>query len=156
MFTVRKSEYLSVDDYQFGWRWTSKDHANISVEDLNRIRPLSAREADGAWEYSKTLQGKNYAVRFVEQDEFEVDGRATPELDDATREWLTGVLPPGNETVFISWGKNMAVETDLAIFLQYWDTFCYPVEDVVIWSRDEKWVLLFDYKQRFYFATKKI
>lgn len=155
MFKVSDTDYVPVGDYIFGWRWIDKDRVEISDERLARIRPLTKERAEAAWDYSKSFQGIAYSERFLEIDEYHVDGRGDPGRDGAVRDWLTKCLDQEAERVFISWTKQQAVETDLSTFIKFWNTFCYPVEDVVIWPASESWVLLFDYKQRFYHAVER-
>ena len=155
MFDVRKTDYSPIEDYTFGWRWTDQNRVDVPLAELSRIKPLTQEKAREAWDYSAAFQGKAYRTRFREIDEFHINGRGEPDRDDVVQDWLEKRLPPEGERVFISWTERMAVETDRETFIKHWDTFCYPVEDVVIWPQTEHWVLLFDYKQRFYFAVKE-
>ena len=144
-----------MDGYPFAWRWTGEKHADIAEKMLSRIRPLNDSRARDVWDHALRLQGENYQERFEETDELDVDRRGAGEPDDIVSTWLKSVLPDTSGPVFISWTERMAVQTELGVFIRHWDTFCYPVEDVVIWPQNESWVLLFDYKQRFYFAAAK-
>ena len=155
MFIVEQNQYASIDSYPFAWRWTDRSRRVIPPEDLCRIKPLSPETALLAWTYAESLQGEAYWKRFQEIDQFDINGRGSPQYDENIHSWLHQRLPAEAQTIFISWSERMAVETDRATFVRYWDTFCFPVEDVVIWPRREDWVLLFDYKQRFYFATER-
>ncbi|WP_456426645.1 hypothetical protein [Rhodocaloribacter sp.] len=148
MFDVSEKDYAPLEDYRYGWRWTDPNRLSLAPDDLRRIRPLTPEKAREAWTYSEAFQGKAYQTRFREIDAFHVDAR-----NEAVRAWLHATLPPEPERLFLSWTEDMAVETDRDTLVRHWDTFCYPVEDVVIWPHSERWVLLFDYKQRFYFAV---
>lgn len=153
MFEAKQGDYVPLGGHAFGWRWTEKDRVDIAPDALRRIKPLTPQKAEEAMAYSEAFQGEAYRMRFREIDQYDVDGRWEPALDDKVRSWLHGALPREQERIFVSWTERMAVETDRDTFVQHWDTFCYPVEDVVIWPQSERWVLLFDYKQRFYFAV---
>lgn len=155
MFETTESDYVPMDGYPFAWRWTGENHADISTEMLERIRPLNEFRASDAWDHALKLQGENYRERFEEKDELEVDRRGAGEPADQVSQWLNSILPESDEPIYVSWTKNMAAQTEREVFVSNWSTFCYPVEDVVIWPQSEKWVLLFDYKQRFYFAVGK-
>jgi len=155
MFEVTEKDYSPIEAYPFGWRWTEKNRIDIPPHALSRIKPFTEEKARAAWDYAEGFQGKMYWTRFQEIDGYDINGRGSPDLDDEIRQWLANTLPATPERVFISWTEQMAVETDRETFINYWDTFCYPVEDVVIWPQSERWVLLFDYKQRFYFAVEQ-
>ena len=150
MFAVDPKDYIPLADYTFAWRWRDADRVDIPVAALRRIRPLSTPKAGQAWEYVKRFQGDAYWSRSREVGEFAVDGQSA-----GARSWLAGHLPGQTAKIYISWTQRMALETDSALFIEYWDTFCFPVEDVVIWPPSENWVLLFDYKERFYYAVEK-
>lgn len=154
MFQIAEKDYLPLTDYIFGWRWMDAKRIVIPKEDLNLIKPMAYEKAKMAYAYSNGLQGKTYFEKYDEKAFYEIDSRYDTDKA-AINSWLAAQLPKGNEKLFVSWSEQQAVETDQNIFIKYWDTFCYPVEDSVIWPENEKWILLFDYKQRFYFAVSK-
>lgn len=155
MFNTSETDYLALETYRFGWRWTDIRRIVIPEDDLIRIKPLSIEKAKEAWEYANRLQGSSYRTRFKEVDTFEVDGRGTENSDAEVAHWLQKYLSSGSDTIYVSWTEQQAMTTDVRTFVLYWETFCFPVEDVVIWPQHEQWVLLFDYKQRFYFAIAR-
>ena len=153
MFDPNDSDTVSLEGYPFAWRWTGENHANISEEMLARIQPLNDKSAGEAWQHAMGIQGMSYQEQFTETHELEVDRRGADEPEHDVGEWLKARLPDHSDPIFVSWTERMAAKTDRETFIQHWNTFCYPVEDVVIWPQNEQWVLLFDYKQRFYFAV---
>jgi Protein of unknown function (DUF2947) len=155
MFETIESDYDEMDGYPFAWRWTGENHADISPEILERIKPLSEARARDAWDHALGLQGEFYKKRFSETDELEVDRTDVNDPENGVSAWLCSVLPASDEPVYISWTERMAARTERDVIVNHWNTFCYPVEDVVIWPQSESWVLLFDYKQRFFFAVGK-
>ncbi len=155
MFTFSDSDIVSLDNFSLSWRWRSEKHNRLSDADLAKIHPFTPDKAGAAYKYSENFQGKNYREKFEEIDEYPVEVRGDNPEGENVRDWLIGLLGKKPLPIFISWSKNWAVATDSDTFIRFWDDFLYPVEDVVIWPVDESWVLLWDYKQRFYFARQK-
>jgi len=155
MFEVDDKDYVQLRECPFGCRWTDSVRAPISDDELSQIRPLSFQKSQAAWDYAEAFQGENYWERFQEIDQFTADGRGDEGHDNVIRAWLTKCLSSEPIPLFVSWTEQQAVETNALVFIKYWDTFCYPVEDLVIWPKHERWVLLFDYKQNFYFAQAR-
>lgn len=156
MFVTKASDFASLESIPYAWRWTNRSPVEIPESDLRHIRPFTDLKALEAWEYAKRFQGKRYWDEYEEVGEFNVDGRVNSRDDTLVFDWLSKTLPSvESTTIFISWTEAMSVQTQRSIFVEYWDAFCFPVEDVVIWPQDESWVLLFDYKQRFYFAGRR-
>lgn len=155
MFTFTDSDIVSLDAFPISWRWRSEKHHRLSDEDLAKIQPFTPDKASAAYKYSENFQGKNYRENFREVDEYPVEVRGDNPDGENVRDWLTNLLGTPSLPILISWEEHWAVTTDSETFIRFWDDFLYPVEDVVIWPQDESWVLLWDYKQRFYFARRK-
>lgn len=155
MFTFSDSDIVSLDAFPISWRWRSEKHNRLPDADLAKIHPFTPDKASAAYKYSDNFQGKNYRDKFQEIDEYPVEVRGENPAGENVRDWLINLLGKTPLPIFISWSKNWAVATDSDTLIRFWDDFLYPVEDVVIWPVDESWVLLWDYKQRFYFARRK-
>jgi len=154
-FVIEEVDYLNMRDTPYGWRWLDTKRVDIPKDELNGIRPLTPEKAKAAYSYSERFQGTAYQQYFEELDTFVVDSRGDQERRETVSRWLEMRLPADQSDLLISWTEKMAVVTDRDLFIKYWDSFCYPVEDVVIWPLSEGWVLLFDYKQRFFYAIKR-
>ena len=133
MFAVITNDFIALENAPFGWRWTSEKHSAVPLGDRSEIKPLSEPKALEAWEYAKSLQGTSYRMRFKEIAELEVENPAESLPEGFIREWLSGHLSETQGPVYLSWSERMAVQTDSKTLVKYWNTFCYPVEDVVIW-----------------------
>ncbi len=155
MFNYTDADLVSLDAFPISWRWRSEKHNRLSDRDLAKIQPFTPAKANAAYKYSENFQGKNYREKFQEIDDYPVEVRGDNPQGENVHDWLTKLLGNIPESIFISWDKDWAVATDVLTFTRFWDDFLYPVEDVVIWPQDESWVLLWDYKQRFYFARQK-
>ena len=149
MLHFKRTDFVAMDGYPFAWRW-KRENVDSS---LSGIKPLTESKAAELYEYSKRFQGRDYHDLFDEQAflDLEVSGLGNKEVAD----WLEKTFPESNDQLIISWTQRQAVLTDLQTFVVNWFSFCMPVEDVVIWPENEQWVMLFDYKQRFYFAVKR-
>ena len=155
MFTYHESDCISLEAFPIKWRWLEENHTPLPEADLQTIHPLSEAKAREAYAYSSNFQGENYRTRYQEIDEYHVEGRNHEPYYKNAREWLLSHLGNDSGIIFISWIEPWAMAVELRTFLTYWESFLYPVEDVVIWPAHEQWALLFDYKQRFYFARRK-
>lgn len=155
MFELDDDDTQPLSQSLFSWRWLERGRTEIAARELSRIVALSEEKAAEAFCYAEAFQGAAYQSRYHELEGFEVDGRGDQHLEDSVQEWLERRLPPEQQPLFISWTERVAVVTDRQLFVRYWESFCYPVEDIVIWPKREEWVLLFDYKQRFYFAEQR-
>lgn len=153
-FQIAPEHVVPWEGYPFAWRWTDPQRRALPAADLVRVRPLTTAKAGEAWHHAGTLQGAAYRDRFREVDAFAVDGRSDVH-EAAAAGWLGRTLPCTPEPVFVSWTPRMAVATVRDVFVRHWASFCFPVEDVVIWPAGEGWVLLFDYRQCFYFAEAR-
>ena len=149
MFSIEPHDSVPLDTFAIRWRWTEAQHTALPPAHLHRIQPLTEAKAQAAYAYAKAFQGSGYRTRFREVAEFAVGDRE----DAGVARWLRDTLPDGPALLFISWTERFAAAVAVDTFIAYWSSFCYPVEDVVIWPQHEGWVLLFDYKQRFYFAV---
>ncbi len=146
-----------MEGFPWAWRWTDPSRANVEADALEHIRPLTPAAASRVLERSSVLQGKEYPARFEEIADLDVGlhGRFDEHRDGITREWLARYVPESDDPVVVSYDERHAMLTTGAIFVRHWDTFCFPVEDVVIFPLSEEWTLAFDYKQRFYFARAR-
>lgn len=154
MFHYDDTDFCKMAEFALKWRWTSAKHNKLPLDELAKIQPFTEDTANILWQYSKRMQGKNYQEKYQEVDEFHVPGRNDAKAVDVTRIWLQEKIGGTTQPLLISWIESWAALTTIEIFIKYWDDFCYPVEDNVIWPQDESWALLFDYKQRFYFAER--
>jgi len=55
--------------------------------------------------------------------------------------------------VLVHWGPETAVLADWATFCDYWDDFCYPLADVVVWPSTEDWGLHYRSDEWFVFGV---
>jgi len=102
MFHLKDKDYLPLEAYRFGWRWTNPDHTDLSPDARSRIKPLTDEKARQAWDYAHGFQGDAYWARFREVEAFAVEGRGAPDRDGVVRDWLRTRLPPSEEKVFIT------------------------------------------------------
>ena len=68
------------------------------------------------------------------------------------RLWLRSVQPDSQVVVYVSWNRDLAVETSWHILTEYWDDFCYPSsDDVTVVSTSGTWQLVYHHYEQFDF-----
>lgn len=134
---------MTVQDFPLAWRWTQPSHSVLPAEVLGDIRPLETFVAAGigrtvpAESASTTTRGARHSDR------------------DEVRRWLRGVQPDSNARVYVSWSKDLAVETSWDIFTKYWDDFCYPSSDeVTVVPVSGTWQLVYHHYEQFDFTMR--
>jgi hypothetical protein len=131
---------MTIHEFPLAWRWTQPSHAVLPAEVLAGIRPLSASEAAGvctaAWDPSAS----------------KVSCSASDPVD--VRSWLRSIQPDSRVPVYVSWSRDLAVETSWDIFTEHWDDFCYPSsDDVTVAPVTGTWRLQYHHYERFDFIT---
>lgn len=134
-------EYQPLSEFRLAWRWTSETHSVLPDEDLRRIKPLSPRSAHEISARAVAICTSKGGETFSADDEpTEVESRlaALPIADDAD--------------LFVSFDRDLAVETTWAVFRRYWNDFCYPAShDVAVWSPSGPWTLCYHHSETFTF-----
>ena len=59
-----------------------------------------------------------------------------------------------DQAILVHWLQDVAAVTDWATFCEYWDDFCYPMSDVVIWPLPGEWALLYHHEEQFTFGVR--
>ncbi|HWQ91126.1 MAG TPA: hypothetical protein VN673_05605 [Clostridia bacterium] len=66
--------------------------------------------------------------------------------------WLRRVQPDLHARIYVSWTKQLAVETKWDIFTEYWDDFCYPSsDDVTVVPVVGEWQFIYQHYEQFDF-----
>ena len=107
---------MTIQEFPLAWRWTKVTHAILPSDVLARIRPLSPEEAAQIYKPGNLRNDKTATF--------------CP-ADYSVRNWLRHIQPDSQAAIFISWGRDLAVETNWEIFTEYWDDFFYPSSDDV-------------------------
>ena len=130
-----KLEYININDFELNWRWTQKNHCLIPEEDLIKIKPLSEVSSESIYKQRPVVSGTSQ----------EIDCKETPIT------FLTKNL--GKETVYVSWSKNIAVQTDTSTLIKYFSDICYPSsDDVTIWPLNNSWLMQYNHYETITFT----
>ncbi len=129
---------MTIQEFPLAWRWTNPSHSVLPPEVLAGIRPLSASEAAGISTVSPEIAS---VVSTAASDSVDV------------RRWLRIVQPDSRVHVYVSWNRDLAVETSWRIFTEYWDDFCYPSsDDISIVPVGGTWQLIYHHYEQFDFV----
>lgn len=160
MLTTESTDFQEMEEFSLRWRWTDATWNLLPAEDLAGIRPLKAHKAAELDEKLRRLLeparlrivGETYSsLRSIETNpscaSFDTSGDVPP-----TQEWLRSILPQNDSDVFVTWFDDTAALVRLAVFIQYWDDFCYPLSyDVVVIPPSVEWVLYYFHEEQFFF-----
>jgi hypothetical protein len=153
MGNLSASDFQSMDQFPLKWRWTDPRWNELPPERLLRIRPLVASKA-------KEIHGRGMAFfhalkrrrdLFSHISEHDDSGSVGPET---ARQWLSGLPAAEGPAVLVYWDLGTAAVTDWATFCEYWDDFCYPMSDVIVWPITEEWALHYHHDERFTFGAR--
>ena len=146
--------FLPMSEFSLKYRFTDPKWNLLPKEYLTKIRPFSVawarrlRERSIAFLYSLDRR----VDLFTQVLHHDADG----EPEEITRSWLQDLPSDDDEDVVISWNREDAVLAPWGVFVRYWDDFCYPFENVVVWPLSENWVLQPNNDARFRFGVRVI
>lgn len=149
---------MLISDFPLQWRWTEEKYDKLPDDHLSRIIPANTDMARSLWERSLTLSdGKTEFRPSTELFDF-VSELDKPHSTDRTEKWIRDNFQTkelNSIKVWVSWQPDLAVQTDMEIIAQYWDTFCYEAsDDTSIFPELGEWIIHYWHEDRFYFATK--
>jgi hypothetical protein len=160
MLSIESSDFQAMDDFSLRWRWTDARWNLLAAEDLAGIRPLTmqkAAELDNEFQSlvepaRLRIVGNTYSsLRSVAASRPCATYNTSGDIA-ATQDWLRATLPVHDGDAFISWNDETAALARLAVFVQYWDDFCYPLSyDVVVIPPTAEWVLYYFHEETFFF-----
>jgi hypothetical protein len=154
--------FQSMQDFSLKWRWTEESQTKLKDEDLVRIKPLTPESAELLWNRSLKFLNSTQGRDFSPSQKFfkNIESLNEPQLYLKTQNWLMSKFENEDQSsinIGISWSKSLAVLTNLQIFIQNWDSFCYQSsDDVTIFPDSENWVIQYWHIDRFYFADSKV
>lgn len=116
--------------FELRWRFTDPKFNQLPTEDLHQIKPHTPEISRELW--SKYVSAKySHSIQFSKDD---LAGYRRIKVDwndkDAGRLIISGSANlPGDASILFFWSKTCSVHTKWAIFLKYWDDFCYRDDD---------------------------
>ncbi len=146
---INEFDITSMEEFPLKWRWIDPNYCQMPKSDLNRIKPLTIESA--------TIIGKK-ALSFSEDNSCSLSSQLFENIVSAETDqtnivhWLQSKLKISK--IYISWNIDLAVITDVELFIRYWEHFCYPSsDDVSIWPFDESWVLSYCHYELFWYGS---
>lgn len=139
-------EIIPIKDFDLRWRWEKSNSPTISTSEIEQIQPVSEAESK---RLNKVIN--YFRLEYNLRDKYTQTGwiRASSSNDadiEQFRNKLTSILEPWNEGVIVTWNRATTLKTTKAIFIKYWDDFCYPSsDDVTIISEETKWIMFYQH-----------
>jgi hypothetical protein len=116
MIEFAESDFVTLDAFSLGWRFTPDRVGTLSTDTLRRIRPLTAERATDFARVGRAQcdEAARFGLTFRSDDS-----------PGAVRERLRALPPAAATEILISWDAQTVVATDWATFITHWDDFCY-------------------------------
>jgi hypothetical protein len=148
---VHENDLGTAEQFPLSWSWTDAKWNLLPIETLNKIHPLVGPKADEACQHGMRFLDRS-TLRdslFAKIEEFDDVGSENP---NSARVWLKTLTVEGDPTIFVSWGGDLVLLTAWSVFCEYWNDFCYPMEDVLVWPNTEEWAFFYYHEERLYFG----
>ena len=144
---------MDIRQHKLAWRWTDSRYAVLRDDVLNALLPVDDVEAELLHKRALSFLGTDSLSR-----DFSVSTTSTEHLaGDAGINWLVNEQSQSETEVVLSWGPTVALKTSWALFVGYWQEFCYPASaDLVVFPPAGNWVLLYHHEEEFHFGNLKI
>lgn len=144
---------MNIRRHKLAWRWTDSQYTVLPEEVLAALHPIDEVEAKEFHELALTWLGKDGL-----SSEFNSKIASTGHLpSEASSNWLTQQEPLSEIEVVLSWDPTVALKTSWAVFVEYWQDFCYPAsDDLVVFPLAGNWVLLYHHEEEFHFGRRKV
>lgn len=143
-----------LSDFSERWRWTDPAHDLLPQDALDTIQPVSAFRALDVWNAERRFL--DVRENSLSRDFFTVERFPIPQEREGAKRWLARRLVPATERVVICYGQETAVITTAETFVNYWDSFCYPSDDVTVWPLTQCWALLHHHTEVFHYGIWRL
>lgn len=144
---------MDIRQHRLAWRWTDSRYAVLPEEVLAELQPIEKVEAKAFHELALSFLGTDEL-----SSEFNSCMASAASLSgEEGSNWLAQQEPLSEKEVVLSWEPAVALKTSWAIFVEYWQEFCYPAsDDLVVWPAVGNWVLLYHHEEELYFGRRKV
>jgi hypothetical protein len=131
---------VSIRDFPLAWRWTSEEHTLLADDILAQFSAYDQVEAESAFELARALDERSSQVATI-----------TTESDyEIVVAWLERNVPITDHVVSVLWSSALGVRVPWKVFVNHWDSFCYPSsDDVDVLSSNEGWLLKYHHFEQF-------
>lgn len=144
---------IKIADFALNWRWTDPHYCMMPLNDIGQIYPVDEESSKYIWDESLLLIDDHDELA-VPNDKFLKCELADIDQIVDVIDWLKQRLPKCD--VVINWQPDCSVITNTALFIRYWDDFCYlSSDDVSIWPEDQSWVLHYHHSNVFVYGSSK-
>ncbi len=140
---------MDIRQHTLAWRWTDSNYAQLPEDVLGQLLPIDVAEA---------VKHHKVALSYLGRDAlsplFTSLVLSTKHLsaEEGTC-WLKQHGPPSSTEIILSWDPTVALRTTWAIFVKYWQEFCYPAsDDLVVFPSIGNWALLYHHEEEFHFG----
>jgi hypothetical protein len=142
---------MTLSEHPLAWRWTDEGHSILPTAILSRMFPVTPEGAE-----SFDLSSRRWASRDGLSDKWfaSIACHSAKGSTAITRQWLLQQHQVSNETVIIAWDSQTALRTDWAVFVSYWDAFCYPSsDDIIVGPPNGDWACCYLHYEEFQFGA---
>ncbi|WP_421754835.1 hypothetical protein [Croceimicrobium sp.] len=124
------------------WRFTNPKFDLLPVSDLVQLFPLNEEAAFFLWDSVRAFflpreQSLN-RKSFKSFLELELDGLGVSEI----QKWLRQRGLMMNDTLYLSWNQEEAMQVPGSLFVKYFDSFYYSAsDDLTVFDESLNWIL---------------
>lgn len=141
---IEVSEFVSLKDFELGWRWEKNHNSEISQTEKSQIKPVSENESKRLNKIIKYFELEQNLTEKYEQTDW-ISANAENNLNvERFRNQLKLLLESWDEDIIIAWNNKVTLKTSKLIFLKYWSDFLYPgSDDVTLISVETNWIMFY-------------
>ena len=141
---IEVSEFVSLKDFELGWRWEKNHNSEISQTEKSQIKPVSENESKRLNKIIKYFELEQNLTEKYEQTDW-ISANAENNLKvERFRNQLKLLLESWDEDIIIAWNNKVTLKTSKLIFLKYWSDFLYPgSDDVTLISVETNWIMFY-------------
>ena len=146
-------ETIPLENFELGWRFADENFGTLSIEILRQLRPLSVEASHKVYQI---LSKEIHADFPFKKDLFEEIKAITLSSENiSAKELLLTFEIQNSEYVLLNWGINTSMMVPWGIFIEFYDSFYYPVsDDLTVINSKLEWGILFFHDDTIYFGRK--
>jgi hypothetical protein len=155
----------ALNEFELIWRFSdAQKYTQLSPDEFNRFRPISANESLTLWEkyvYPSSKEHERhltelYVRKCIKWPDWPTFRSSTENEEKQVVPILRQEIPAteSSELLFF-WHAEVCVATDWSLFLDHWDDFCYPSDDsnVIVLPEIEKAIIYIE--ERWHILPRK-
>jgi hypothetical protein len=144
---------MNIRQHKLAWRWTDSRYAVLPEHVLTELHPIAEAEAQTLYDLSLSYFDKDsLSPKFISN----VVSTKHLSLKEGSQ-WLAQQRSTSENEVVLSWAPAVALRTSWAVFVEYWQEFCYPAtDDLFVFPSATDWVLRYQHEEEFHFGVRKV